>query len=520
MVLMQAAIISVPIRGNRSKGRLLLFLTAVCRGQGEYRMRFELVSGICSARLVANFNNKKIAGLEMSSPFQFSKKSHIRSPEFTLGVSTAAQQIEGGRHALGRKDSIWDVFCDQPGNIANGDSADHACEHIKYWRGDVQRIADLGVDAYRFSISWPRVIQNCKGDINEEGLGFYDQLVDELLQNNIQPFVTLYHWDLPRFLHDQPRESEQGWLNRDTAEHFSHYARVIAERLGDRIASIATFNEPWCSAVLGYGKGLFAPGFTNRDYAFLAAHQQLRAHGQAIEVIRQTRPNLPAGIVINAAWAEAASPSKQDRQALEVFKDSMYRLFLGPLLNGQYPESLQTEYAHLIDDKFESDLKGICQPLDFIGLNYYARENIKAAPECEDGFESVPPDSETPTTAMGWEIYPQGLTNLLQELSETYSMPPIYITENGMAGDDYLKDGEVNDGHRVEYLNSHLHAVETAIQKGVDVRGYFVWSLMDNFEWAEGYDKRFGIIYIDYETQERVLKKSAKLLSDFLHSRF
>lgn len=455
----------------------------------------------------------------MTRPFQFSADAAINKPDFTLGVSTAAQQIEGGRNALGRQDSIWDVFCDQPGKIANGDTANDACEHLKFWRDDIERMADLGVDAYRFSLSWPRIIKSTQGEVNEAGLGFYDQLIDALLAKNIQPYVTLYHWDLPQYLHEQKNPSEQGWLNRDTAEHFAHYARVVAERLGDRIASIATLNEPWCSAILGYGTGLFAPGFTERDYAFTAAHQLLRAHGMAVEVVRQVRPKTPVGIVVNGAWAEAETDSEADHAALERFRDAQYRLFLDPLLKGQYPASIQSEYSHLIDDHFEEDLKVIQQPLDFIGLNYYAREIIKSAPDRPDGFVSVPPSADKPTTDMGWEIYPQGLTNLLKELHETYPMPPIYITENGMAGDDHLIDDEVNDDVRVNYLDRHLHAVNSAVQQGVDVQGYFVWSLMDNFEWAEGYDKRFGIFYVDYKTQRRTPKKSALLLREFLQAR-
>lgn len=449
--------------------------------------------------------------------FEFPKDSPIFQDDFIFGVATAAQQIEGGRNQAGRVDSIWDRFCDQPGNIKNGDKADIACDHINLWKQDVELIADLGVDAYRFSIAWPRVIKDKRGSVNQQGLDFYKRLLDSLHEKQLQPFVTLYHWDLPHFHFDSLNPTDSGWLNRDTTKYFADYVHTVTEQLADRIPFITTFNEPWCSAIMSYDRGIFAPGLRNKKLAYKAAHNLLLAHGLAMQVIRDEMPNSQAGIVLNLQDTQPASESPEDEYAAKLLDSEFMHMYLMPLLEGKYPENLMNHFVDYFEPSWQEDMDIIQQPMDYLGLNYYTRVRAKRSNDPTKVYQEIP--TELATTEMGWEIYPQGLFNQLTQLNQRYKLPAIYITENGMADADRLVNGEVNDLRRCEYLQQHLKALNEAIAAGVDVKGYFAWSLMDNFEWAEGYAKRFGLYYVDYKTQERYPKQSAKLYRSLLQQR-
>ncbi|WP_105168302.1 GH1 family beta-glucosidase [Pseudoalteromonas sp. T1lg23B] len=424
--------------------------------------------------------------------------SPLNNPQFIFGVATSSFQIEGAREA--RLETIWDKFCEGEGNISDGSNGDIACEHIKLWHQDVKMIAELGVDAYRFSVAWGRVL-NQDGSINELGLKFYVTLLDKLNELNIKAFVTLYHWDLPQYLEDQG-----GWLNRETALAFANYVDVVSRAFSGRVHSYATLNEPWCSAYLGYETGIHAPGLKSKQFGKQAAHHLLLAHGLAMQVLEKNSPNSKNGIVLNFSPCYAASTSEQDITAAGLADDHFNHWYIRPLLEGRYPD--------LIDDMPDAhkpiiepgDLSVICHPVDYIGVNYYSRAIYQ---HCDvDGFKLKPPH-DVPLTDMGWEIYPDGLYKLLTDLNDRYQLPEVMITENGAAMKDKLLEGKVDDQDRVDYIQTHLAAIEQAIASGVDVRGYFAWSLMDNFEWAEGYKKRFGIVYVDYNTQIRTLKQSA-----------
>ncbi|MFC4455473.1 GH1 family beta-glucosidase [Deinococcus sonorensis] len=426
--------------------------------------------------------------------------------DFIFGVATSAFQIEGATHQDGRGDSIWDTFCREPGRILDGSNGDVACEHYERWPADLDLMQRLGVNAYRFSVAWPRIQPNGTGAANAAGLDFYERLTDGLLTRGIQPHLTLYHWDLPQTLEDQG-----GWRNRDTAEHFAEYARLVAERLGDRVRSIATLNEPWCSSILSHQLGEHAPGMRDRRAALQAAHVLLLAHGRAMQAMRAL--NLPAelGIVLNLQPAYPASSSAADQDAARRSDGTFNRWFLDPLLRGEYPQDIWADYGDDVPQVQPGDLETIREPLDFLGVNYYSRSY-----HAQDGHR--PQDAEY--TTMGWEIYPQGLSDLLQRLNRDYTVPPLLITENGAGYHDQLEaDGQVHDEARVRYLQQHIGAVNDALQAGVPMRGYFAWSLMDNFEWAHGYDKRFGLVYVDYATQERILKDSARWYQQFLAGR-
>lgn len=439
--------------------------------------------------------------------------SFLRSPNFIFGVATSSFQIEGD--SQGREPCIWDTFCRQPGTIKDGSNGDVACDHVNRWQQDVELIASLNVDAYRFSIAWGRVI-NADGSVNKKGLQFYVDLVEALAKKRIQSHVTLYHWDLPQYLEDNG-----GWLNRETAYRFAEYAEVVATALGDKVSSYATINEPFCSAYLAYEAGIHAPGpqpgSSRRKHGRQAAHHLLLAHGLALPRLRQAAPAAEHGIVLNFSPCHPASESSSDTEAAERAHQYHNLWYLQPLLSGEYPPLMsqlsEDERPHIEP----GDMAIIAQPIDFLGVNYYTKTVFRVT--SNGWFSDVPATGDNLTT-MGWVIYPEGLTDILVRLKKQCpNLPPVYITENGMAEDDKVEQGGVNDQRRVDYFQQHLLAVHNAIEAGVAIRGYFAWSLMDNFEWAEGYTQRFGIVHVNYETQERVLKNSAKALQKLFLAR-
>ncbi|MGW5242220.1 GH1 family beta-glucosidase [Monashia sp. NPDC004114] len=454
--------------------------------------------------------------------------THPHWPEaFTFGVATAAYQIEGAVHEDGRGPSIWDTFSHTPGRVFGGDTGDVACDHYHRYADDVALMRDLGVDSYRLSVAWPRVQPDGTGPINQAGLDFYSRLVDTLLDNGIEPAITLYHWDLP-----QPLEDQGGWTVRDTARRFADYSAVVAAALGDRVHRWITLNEPWCSSMLGYSIGVHAPGRREGEGAVAAAHHLLLGHGLAVPAIRTADPRAQVGITLNLQPVTAASDSPQDRAAADRFLMNANLLFTDPVLAGRYPDLAREVYAPITDFSFlqPDDLTTIAAPLDFLGVNYYFPSDIAQGPYAVDdpsqrtaadlGAEPVVAD-DAERTAMGWPVEADGLYRLLTWLKATYpSLPPIYITENGRAVDDVVDpDGHVHDADRVRYLDDHLHAVSRARRDGVDVRGYYCWSLLDNFEWAEGYAKRFGVVYVDYATQQRIPKDSFTWYRDLIRAR-
>ncbi|WP_434938132.1 GH1 family beta-glucosidase [Shewanella sp. HL-SH8] len=434
--------------------------------------------------------------------------SPMLSKDFTFGVATASFQIEGSAH--NRLPSIWDTFCATPGKISDGSDGKQACEHVKLWQQDVELIESLGVDAYRLSISWPRVIKQ-DGSLNSEGVNFYIQLLDSLLAKGIKPYVTLYHWDLPQHIEDNG-----GWLNRSTAYLFQDYTSKIVAALGDRVHSYATFNEPFCSAFLGYEIGIHAPGKAKVAYGRQAAHHILLAHGLGMQVLQKQSPNTLNGIVLNFTPCYPHSYNIADINAAKKADEYMNQWYIKPLFDKCYPDiidDLSSDDRPVVE---AGDFDIIAQQIDFLGINFYTRAVYQAHPETIYAQVDM---INVPKTDMDWEIYPQAFTDLLVSLSQTYSLPPIYITENGAAMPDKLIDGQVMDNDRIDYYQSHLNAVNNAITQGVNVVGYFAWSLMDNFEWAEGYLKRFGIVYVDYQTQQRTIKASGKAYRDLIGSR-
>ncbi|HSD39726.1 MAG TPA: GH1 family beta-glucosidase [Rhodocyclaceae bacterium] len=431
----------------------------------------------------------------MTSPSSFPKN-------FTWGVATSAYQIEGAAREDGRGPSIWDTFSHTPGKVRNGDTGDVACDHYHRWREDVDLIAGLGVNAYRFSIAWPRVQPAGSGAWNEKGLDFYDRLVDRLLELGIAPHVTLYHWDLPQALQDKG-----GWASRDTCSRFAEYAVFMSNRLKDRVASIATHNEPWCTAIKGNLMGEFAPGIRDEATALQVAHHLLLSHGMAVHAMRAEGIRAPLGIVLNQSPAHPATQSPSDVAAASRAYNDYVRWYADPIFLGRYPEDTNFKYLPVIH---ENDFRYISEPLDFLGINYYTRLWVSSA------RPPVPPPGPQGFSDMAWETYPEGLTELLVGLQRDYTLPPIFITENGMACADQLRGDKVADPDRIAYLNGHLDAVARARAAGVDVRGYFYWSLFDNYEWEWGYDKRFGLVHVDYATQARTLKDSAIWYRDYI----
>ncbi len=429
-------------------------------------------------------------------------ESTLFPENFLWGSATSSFQIEGSTKEDGRSESIWDRFCKQSGAIADNSNGDVACDHYHRYKEDVQLISSLGLQAYRFSVAWPRIIPDGRGAVNQKGLDFYDRLVDELLQADIAPYVTLYHWDLPQVLEDK-----NGWVNRDTAYAFADYTRAVVERLGDRVASWATLNEPYVSASLGYKTGEHAPGRQSQSDSFAAAHHLLLAHGLAIPAIRDYAPKSDAGIVLNFTPCFPESDTPEDNQAASITDGWDNRWYVEPIAGLGYPadtiEALGWDQKEVQSD----DLKIIAAPIDFLGVNYYTRQLQSA-----DGTTSA---KRLPLTAMGWEIYPQGIYETLTRLHRNHGFKKYYITENGAAFDDPPGQNEfVDDQNRIDYLHDHLQQLHRSIESGVPLKGYFAWSLFDNFEWAYGYEKRFGLVRVNYDTLERTPKASALWYSE------
>jgi beta-glucosidase len=429
---------------------------------------------------------------------------------FRWGVATAAYQIEGAVTEDGRGVSIWDTFAREPGRVAGGHTGDVACDHYHRRREDTELMAGLGIDAYRFSVSWPRVQPAGSGPINIRGLDFYERLTDGLLEHGIAPTPTLYHWDLP-----QPLEDEGGWLNRDTAHRFAEYADAVAARLGDRVDLWITLNEPVVVMAYGYAFGLHAPGRTLMLDALPAAHHQLLAHGLAVTALRaRGAPRIAIANHYIPAWP--ATEAAADVAAAEAFDTLINRLFTDPILLGRYPDLSALGDAgreHLQDHGgVGGDLEVISAPIDALGVNYYQPNRLSAAPDGPLPFDILPVEGY-PVTGMGWPVAPEGLRDLLLELRRRYgrALPPVHITENGCS-----YDAGLDDAARISFLESHLRAVGQAMEEGVDVRGYYVWSLLDNFEWAEGYDPRFGLVHVDYETQRRTPRRSYAWYRDLI----
>ncbi|MGZ4333412.1 MAG: GH1 family beta-glucosidase, partial [Gaiellaceae bacterium] len=429
-------------------------------------------------------------------------------PDFLWGTATSAFQIEGATREDGRSESIWDRFCATPGKVRAGDTGEPACDFYHRYAEDIALVRDLGLDAFRFSVAWPRVLPDGTGRVNEAGLDFYDRLVDEVLEAGIRPFVNLYHWDLPQVLEDAG-----GWPVRATAEAFAEYAEVVAERLGDRVHDWITHNEPFCTSWLGYGLGIHAPGRTSVADALAASHHALLGHGWAVEALRRASPDAEVGIVLDSWPVHPATEAPEDAAAALAADGVSNRWVFDAVLRGSYPVDVLERFADVAPPIRTDDLHTISASLDFVGMNNYSRRIVRAGENGE--AVDVPPSGEL--TDMGWEVYPPALAEVLVRMHEEYDVPSLYVTENGAAfADVRTHDGRVHDLERIDYLQRYLGAVGDAIAAGAPVRGYFVWSLLDNFEWALGYAKRFGIVYVDYPTQERVPKDSFRWLRDVI----
>ncbi len=430
---------------------------------------------------------------------------------FLWGASTAAYQIEGAAREDGRGPSIWDTFSHTPGALTNGDTGDVACDHYHRWRGDVDLMRRACFSAYRFSVSWPRVLPEGTGRVNPKGLAFYDRLVDGLLAAKIRPFLCLYHWDLPQALQDRG-----GWHNRDIAGWFADYAGIVADRLGDRVADWAMLNEPSVVALFGHGLGGHAPNLKGRASFFLALHLQNLAQGAALARLRSTRPDLRLGTVLNLQPVRPESDSPADHQAAVMWDAVWNRSCIDPLLKGSYPDIVKGDIEPILG---HGDLGIIHQPIDFLGVNYYSRMVVRADPHGMFGT-AWGKSSATHYTAMGWPVEPRGLYEQLDEIRRHYGNIPVYVTENGAAYQDVVTASDrVEDADRVAFLRDHLKMVHAAISEGCNVKGYLVWSLLDNFEWAFGYSKRFGVVYVDYPTQRRIPKQSYHWLAEVARTR-
>ena len=431
---------------------------------------------------------------------------------FLWGAATSAYQIEGSPLADGAGPSIWQRFCRTPGLVRDGQSGDVACDHYRRYKSDIALMHELGLKAYRFSISWSRVLPAGRGAVNAPGLGFYDRLVDELLKHGIEPMVTLHHWDLPAALDDRG-----GWLNPDIAQWFADYASVVFRKLDGRVKHWATHNEPWVVTDGGYLHGVLAPGHRNVYEAPIATHNLLRAHGAAVQAYRSTGKH-GIGLVVNLEPKYNATPGAEDRAATARADAYMNRQYLDPVFLGKYPEELREIFGEAWPTWPEADLDLIRQPLDFLGVNYYTRNVTRANAQSWPLRAEMVRQAQATYTETGWEVFPQGLTDTLLWVKNRYGNPPVFVTENGAAFFDPAapEQGRIDDPLRVEYLREHIAAVRSAIAQGADVRGYFVWSLMDNFEWALGYSKRFGIVHVDYSTQQRTPKSSARYYSSVI----
>jgi len=431
-------------------------------------------------------------------------------PGFVWGAATAAYQIEGAAHADGKGESIWDRFSHTPGKVQNGDTGDVACDHYHRWPEDIALMRELGLAAYRYSIAWPRIFPAGRGALNPAGLDFYERLTDGLLAAGIQPYVTLYHWDLPQAL-----QETGGWASRETATAFAEYADVVARRLGDRVAGWITHNEPAVVAWLGNLSGQHAPGTRDLPTAVRVAHHLLLSHGLAVAALRAANPHTPVGITLNLNPMHPASDSPADVAAAHATDGFQNRWFLDPVFHGHYPADVLEALGPAGPPVAPGDLATIATPIDFLGVNYYFRQVVAAAPGNDPPYRMVEPEGEY--TTMGWEVYPDGLREMLERLHRDYSAPAYYVTESGAAFPDVFNgDSRVHDPRRQAYLQAHFAAAAQAIAAGVPLRGYFVWSLLDNFEWAYGYSQRFGILYMDFPTGRRIWKDSAHWYQEFI----
>lgn len=449
----------------------------------------------------------KRKSMEINSPSFVTLSEQCKSlpADFQWGAATSAAQVEGAFDQDGKGLSIWDTFCTEPARINDASNIHIACDHYHRYREDVGLMQGLGLDAYRFSVAWARVQPTGSGAWNEAGFSFYGRLLDALHEAGIKPHLTLYHWDLPAAL----QEAFGGWESQKIVPLFAAYAAEVARRFGDRVASISTLNEPWCVATLGYEVAQFAPGKTSRALAMQVSHHLLMAHGAAVQAMRRVT-QAPLGIVLNHTPAFAAEVLESDRRAARIDDGLNVRWYMDPVFRGQYPADILDYLGADAPAVKATDLALIHQPLDFLGINFYTRSFIstQTPPKPAPGKQGF--------TDMGWEIYPEALTQHLVRLSREYAPPPIFITENGMANADQVVDGRVADVERIQYVGDHLKALARAVELGVDVRGYFYWSLLDNFEWNSGYTKRFGLFHVDYATQQRLAKDSALWYRDFI----
>lgn len=435
--------------------------------------------------------------------------NHKFPNDFVWGAATASYQIEGAWNEDGRGESIWDRFSHTPGKVLNGDTGDVACDHYHRWRDDIKLMKDLGIKAYRFSIAWPRVLPGGSGKVNEAGIEFYSQLVDGLLEIGIEPYATLYHWDLPQALQDKG-----GWTKRMVVDAFMVYVDISTRALGDRVKNWITLNEPWVSAFVGYRDGRHAPGHMDLDEAVAASHHLLLSHGRSVPIIRANVKEANVGITLNLTPQVPASQSLADRQAANWVDGYINRFFLDPITGRGYPEDIVKSFGNSMEFVEAGDMEAIAVPVDFLGINYYTRNIVRSEMVSEEKNQPQTVFREGAITEMDWEVYPRGLYTLLGRLHFDYDFPAIYITENGAAfPDDAPVNGELHDPARVSYIKEHLKMVNEAIRIGVPVKGYFVWSFLDNFEWGFGYSKRFGVVHVDYKTQKRTLKSSAKWYS-------
>jgi beta-glucosidase len=431
---------------------------------------------------------------------------------FAWGAATSSYQIEGAVDADGRGKSIWDVFSHTPGRIKGGDTGDVACDHYHRWRDDIELLARGGFNAYRFSTAWPRVLPAGSGAVEQRGLDFYERLVDGLIARGVTPWLCLYHWDLPQALQERG-----GWLKRDIADKFADYARIVARRLGDRVRHWAMLNEPNVHALFGHGVGGHAPGLTGLANMLAAIHHQNLAQGRALQALRAERADLRLGTVLSLQPARPSSERPEDRRAADRFDAMWNGACLDPLMKGVYPAAVADEFAPLIA---AGDLAAMRQPVDYLGVNYYAPMYVEHAPNSLFGAWFGPVPAGTRFTAIGWPIDANGLAEQLVGLRDRYGDPELYVTENGACFDDPVaSDGGVRDDDRVAYLRDHLAAAQRALAAGVKLRGYFVWSLLDNFEWAEGFSRRFGVVHVDFATLKRTPKSSYNYLAALMQRR-
>ena len=429
---------------------------------------------------------------------------------FAWGSATASYQIEGATTEDGRGDSVWDAFCRTPGKVANGASGAVACDHYHRWPDDVRMMRDLGLPNYRLSVAWPRVMPEGTGAVNAKGLDFYDRLVDALVESGIAPAITLFHWDYPTVLQEQG-----GWGHRDAGKWFGDYAEVVFRRLGDRCKRWITINEPWCFAYLGHGAGIHAPGEKSETRPYEVGHGLLLGHGEAVARYRARGPGGAIGSTTNHTNGLPYSATPQEEKALWQSDEWTAGWFLDPVYKGDYSDYMKARYAMPSFTPEESRL--VSQPTDFMGLNFYQAGRIRWKAGAQNDAEEVPLRVDNPTQ-MGWNRVPETLTHTLTESQRRYSPPKIVVTENGCAYDDPVADGRVRDARRVEFYRTYLEGVLDAIERGANVQGYFAWSLMDNFEWAEGYRPRFGIVHVDYDTQVRTPKDSARFLGEVIQA--